>query len=108
MNPVDNLRRLSVIFQRQFEDPSTIEIIFEKLIKLNLVPTPEEYTGNITCAYMNIVDDVIYWAEDEYFDPVKLDEYDDFTWISSFSAKWRIAEQYLGDEEVYKPRDFMS
>ncbi len=105
MNPINTKRNLSIIFQRQWKDPSVIEIVFEKINKLNLVPVTEDYTGDILGAYMNIVDGVIYWAEWDDFEVACTDKYNDCTWISSSHAKWRIADQYLGEDEVYITRE---
>lgn len=104
MNPINTKRCLSIIFQRQYHDPSVIEIIFDKIIRLNLVPVSEDYTGEISGAYMDFVDGVIYWSDYEDFEPSKEDEFNDCTWISSAFAKWRIADQYLGEDEVYITR----
>ena len=105
MNPINTKRCLSVIFQRQYHDPSVIEIIFDPIIRLNLAPVSEDYTGEILGAYMDFVDGVIYWSDDENFEPSKKDEYNDCTWISSASAKWRIADEYLGEGEIYITRE---
>lgn len=104
MNPINTKRCLSVIFQRQYHDAFVIEIIFYKIIRLNLVPVSEDYTGEISGAYMDFVDGVIYWSDYEDFEPSKEDAFNDCTWISSTSAKWRIADQYLGEDEVYITR----
>ncbi len=105
MNPINTKRCLSIIFQRQYHNPSVIEIIFDKIIRLNLAPIFEDYTGEILGAYMDFVDGVIYWSDYENIEPSKKDEFNDCTWISSASAKWRIADEYLGECEVYITRE---
>lgn len=105
MNPINSKRCLSIIFQRQYHDPSVIEIVFEKIIRLNLAPVSEDYTGEILGAYMDFVDGTIYWSDYEGFDPSRKDQFYDCTWISSASAKWSIADQYLGESEVYVLRE---
>lgn len=41
MLPINTKRDLSVIFQRQWKNPSTIEVLFSKLIRMNLSPRDE-------------------------------------------------------------------
>ena len=98
MYPINAQRKLSVIFQHQDENPSAIEIIFEGLVKLNLEPTDEKYDGIIFGAFMAVHDDLIYWADSEDF---TINESDNCTWIAAKKAKWRIADEYIGKDEIY-------
>lgn len=101
MWPINSQRKLSVIFQRQSENLSVIEIIFEGIIKLNLEPNDENYDGIIYGAFMSIYDNLIYWADTEDF---SFDEPNNCTWIVANKAKWRVADEYIGDEEAYISR----
>jgi len=95
MNPISSKKRLSVIFQRQFSNPTAVEIVFEGLIHLNLCPEEEGYTGEIFDAYMEIHDGTVYWAETADFDIPRIIQgksLSDFTWIAAKRAKWRRAD----------------
>ena len=71
---------------------------------MNLAPSYGNFDGIIYGAYMDIIDGIVYWSDCECFDVSQIDctpEYDEFTWISSEKAKWRIADEHIGNEEVY-------
>lgn len=101
MYPINSQRILSVIYQRQGRNPSVIEVVFEGLIKLNLEPNDEHSDGIIYGVYMAINDNAIYWADTEEFD---FNRQNSCTWIAANKAKWRIADEYLGEEDVYISR----
>lgn len=63
MSPVNSQRILCVIIQRQFEDPSAIEMQFAGLKYLKLFPNGENYTCEILDASMIIKEDCIYWCD---------------------------------------------
>lgn len=98
MNPINSQRKLSVNFQSQSKCHSAIEIVFEGLVKLNLEPNDERYDGIIYGAYMGINENKIFWAD---YDEFSFDKENNCTWIAANKAKWRAADEYLGDEEVY-------
>ena len=89
MNAINKRRNVTVVFQRQESNPSTIEVIFEKISKLNLAPVDERYDCVILDAFMDIFDGEIYWADSKNFDIHDIREYDDFTWICAESIRWR-------------------
>lgn len=104
MMPFNGLRRLSVIFQRQWKDPRAIEMIFEGLKRMNLAPSVPDNDGIIYGAYFNVINDIVYWADWEGFDISQIDSnplYRECTWIISEKAKWRAADEYIGAEEIY-------
>lgn len=92
MSPFNSKRAISIIFQRQYNNPRTIEMIFEKVIKLNLVPTDEDYDSIIFDAFLGFRDGKIYWADWEGFDINSPNENFDCTWITALNAKWRIID----------------
>ena len=65
MYPLNSLRNLYVIFQRQWENPSTIEMLFEELECLTLKPVGEDYTGDIFGAYMTIENNCLVWFDSD-------------------------------------------
>ncbi len=87
MNAINKRRNVTVVFQRQESNPSTIEVIFEKISKLNLAPVDERYDCVILDAFMDIFDGEIYWADSKNFDIHDIREYDDFTWICAESIR---------------------
>ena len=57
---LDNCIRILV--QRQFKDPSAIELLFEEVTRFNLVPSPENYESIIFEATLLVQDGTIYWT----------------------------------------------
>ncbi|MCL2354782.1 MAG: hypothetical protein FWC68_02680 [Oscillospiraceae bacterium] len=106
MNPINNKRDVYILFQRQFKDPSTIEMLFEKIDCLYLNPRSEQYDGIIYDAYMCFEDDKVVWFDDDYFEEEEegykaMYDNSNTTWIRADRVKYRIVECCLGDEEVY-------
>lgn len=100
MNPFNSKRNLCVIFQRQSEESSVIELVFEELIKLNLEPSNGDYDCIIFEASLKRVNGIFYWCEWENFSLSDLDNVNG-TWISSNKVKWRVLEDALGEEEIF-------
>ena len=67
MHPINSLRNVYVIFQRQWENPSVIEMLFEGLECLVIRPVSEDYTSDIFCAYMTIEDNCFVWFDSDDF-----------------------------------------
>ncbi len=85
MNPINTERKLSMIVQSQFEDWYSIELLFNKLIKLNLEPNDENYDCIIFDATLEKRNDLFFWAD-------SLDcSYPgtDGTWVVSEELMWR-------------------
>lgn len=89
MNSINKRRNVTVVFQRQLSNPSEIEVVFEKISKLNLAPVDERYDCIILDSFMDIFEGEIYWADSKSFDIHDIRDYDDFTWICSENVKWR-------------------
>lgn len=100
MSPVNSQRILSVIIQRQFEDPSAIEMQFAGLKYLNLFPNDENYTCEILDATMIIKEDRIYWCDCGGLSEKDIESYTGTT-ICASKARWRAADEYLGAKEIY-------
>ena len=86
MQPINNQRILKVIFQRQHENYSTIEMEFLELVTLNLTPTDEQYTGEIRGATCILKNSCIYWYDDSN---CSVEQEYDGTWICAKKARWR-------------------
>jgi len=55
---------IKFIVQRQFKNPSCIEMHFEEVTRFNLVPTEKNYNSVIYEASIIIEDDEIWWLID--------------------------------------------
>ena len=104
MSPLNNLRILKIIFQRQFDEPSVIEIEFIGLIQLKLTPVDENLSCEIYNATMIMTDNSICWYDNIELSEKDLREYEG-TIISASRVRWRICDEYIGDKEVYVNRE---
>lgn len=100
MSPVNSQRVLCVIIQRQFEDPSAIEMQFAGLKYLKLFPNGENYTCEILDASMIIKEDCIYWCDCGGLSEKDIESYTGTT-ICASKVRWRAADEYIGEQEVY-------
>jgi hypothetical protein len=94
--------RVRILFHRQWENPSAIELQFEQVTRINLRPSQENYADIIYDSAMVIDDGTIYWADDACW---SLDqdetEKNKYTWISAKTLKWRDASDWMGPELRY-------
>ena len=102
MYPVNNQRILSVIIQRQFKNPSAIEMQFMGLKYFKLFPANEDYTCEILDATMILTDNCVYWCDCGGLSEVEIESYTGTT-ICASKVRWRDADEYIGPDEVYKP-----
>ena len=79
---------LRVLFQRQFTSPSAIELVFEYVIRFNLVPPPENYDSIILAATLLVRDGDIFWCPLDDWTREKLNK-DEFTWVTAKQLRWR-------------------
>lgn len=101
MYPVNNQRVLKVIIQRQFNNPSALEMEFIGLKHLSMFPADEAYTCEILDATMLFKEGCIYWCDCGGLSESGIDGYDG-TLICAQRMRWRAADEYIGKEEVYK------
>lgn len=99
MHPINNQRKLYILFQRQYENVTVIEMEFSGLVKLNLIPNHETCTCEILDISMFFENGKIYWGDSEWFKEQR--ELYEGTWLCAEKAKWRIADKYIGDKEIY-------
>ena len=100
MYPVNDQRILKIIIQRQFENPSVIEMEFTGLKRLNLLPTDENYTCEILDTTMILNKDCIYWCDCGGLSEDDLESYEG-TLICASKVRWRAVDEYIGQKEVY-------
>ena len=100
MYPINDKRNFNIIFQRQFSNPSVVEMEFMGLLKLNMFPANENYTCEIFEATMLLCDDCIYWYDSK---KISIDEINDYkgNLICSSKIRWRVADEYIGQQDVF-------
>ena len=101
MYPVNYLRCLKMIVQRQYDDLSAIELEFSKLKYLKLHPCDEQYTCELLDVTMLLNDGDGYWCDCGGLPVREMDHYSG-TVICASKARWRDANAYIGPQEVYK------
>ena len=88
MNPINTERTLSLIFHSQFKNCSAIELVFDKLVKLNLEPNDENYDCIIFGATIKKENGKFFWADS----PGCIYSSPSGTWIICEKLMWRKCE----------------
>lgn len=95
--------KIRILIQRQFENPSSIELLFEEVERFNLVPSPENYDSIIYEAVLLVKEDGIYWSpEDDW--SLESSDRDECTWLKARQLKWREVN-WLGEQLHYGPKE---
>jgi hypothetical protein len=89
-----------MLFQRQFRDPSAIELRFEEVLGLHVSPPLPNYEAIIFHAAFFVRDGVYYWAESGNWEP-GLSAHDETTWVAARKVYWREASNWLGPRLRY-------
>jgi len=99
MSPFNIDGVLSIIFQRQYENPTVIEMEFCGLKNLHLISSKEGNTCIIYGASLSLNDGLFYWG-----DSINIEDFQSYkgTWICSDKIRWRNADEYIGNQEIYK------
>jgi hypothetical protein len=101
MQPLNDRRILKVILQRQYDDPSVIEMEFIGLTRFILIPVdPCINFAFISRAKMFFKNDCICWCDQEEFSEEGIGEKPE-TLICASKVRWRSADEFIGDGEVY-------
>ena len=103
MYPLNDKRLLKVVIQRQFDDPSMLEMEFSGIKFMKLQPLDAKYTCEISGAVMFKKDGLIYWCDD-YVDISSADNIE-CTLICAEKLRWRSIAQHIGADEFYKPHE---
>lgn len=101
MYPVNDLRVLKMIIQRQSDDPSAIEFVFSGLKYLRLSPYDERYTCEIHDATMLFTDGCVFWCDCGGLTAAEIAQYSG-TVICAEKVQWRAVNKYMGANEVYR------
>lgn len=86
-----------VLFQRQLENPSVIEMLFLGIDKINIVSTPLNCWYMIFDATLTYRDGLYYWAEAGNWEIGD----DTVIWMSAKSIQWRSVDGWLGSKLRY-------
>ena len=100
MYALNDQRVLSVIIQRQFEDPSAVEMQFVGLKYLKLFPCDDDYTCEILDATMILKEDCVYWCDCGGLSEEDIESYTG-TVICASKVRWRAVDEYIGPNEIY-------
>lgn len=100
MSPINSKRVLNMIIQRQFENPTVIEMQFIGLKYLKLFPNDENYTCEILEATMILKEDCIYWCDCGGILENEIENYKGTT-ICASKVLWRVVDEYIGAKEIY-------
>jgi len=89
-----------ILFQRQVEETSAIELLFKGVMQFHIIPHPEGGDSIIYGAKLEVKDGVFYWAGDQewqmdqpFLHPV--------SWISAKEIHWRDVSLWIGEEQRY-------
>lgn len=95
ISPSTNVR---ILFQRQYENPSAIELLFKGVTQFRV--TPKKHDPIIYDASLIFQNNLFYWADDSSWKPDQVTEYE-VSWISAKSVKWRDVSSWMGDTMRY-------
>ena len=93
--------KIRFLIQRQFDNPSAIELFFEQVTRFNLVPSPENYDSIILSATLLVRDDSVFWSPEGDWSPEEPNR-DKSTWVSAKELRWREVD-WLGKDLRYGP-----
>ncbi|CRK82992.1 hypothetical protein BN000_02947 [Neobacillus massiliamazoniensis] len=86
-----------ILFQRQYRDPSAIELLFEGVTQFHIVPRPDSI---IYGAKLILHEGFFYWADEYGWEPEDYILGTD-NWLSAESLKWREVSSWMGKQNRY-------
>jgi len=98
---VDWRTTVHMLVQRQFRNPSAIELRFGELVGMNVSAPDSTSEGIIMSAAFLLRDGLLYWADNSLFqgdwrtDP-------ECTWIAARRVWWRDASEWMGPGLRYR------
>lgn len=92
--------RIRALFQRQAENPSAIEMLFEEVTQLCITPSPGGYDSIIYESTLCYRDGLFYWADDRNWSPERKSDYS-VNWISARKVSWREVSHWMGKGQRY-------
>lgn len=97
--------RVRLLIQRQYRNPTAIELMFEEVTQIFIAPSPENSDSIIFEATFIHKNGLFYWADDSNWYPEGQYNFADVNWISSKKVKWRDASDWIGKKLRYGPND---
>jgi hypothetical protein len=101
MYPFNSARCVKVIFQSQDTNAGVIELKFDGIKKLNLIPRNEEYDCIIYSASLEKIGNIFYWSEWGDFEIEDLTK-EEGTWVSAEKVSWRTLKNAYGNKKIYQ------
>jgi hypothetical protein len=92
--------KVYILFQRQFKNPSAIEVLFDEIDILHIWGGLPGYTKEIFGSTLLIQEGLFYWADQEGWVPN--DKQNESSWISARKVKWRDVSDWMGDTVRYE------
>ena len=89
-----------ILFQRQYRNPSAIELLFEGVTQFHIVPSPINYDSIIYDAKLILHEGLFYWADNYDWEPGDT-TFVSNSWISSERLKWRDVSSWMGEQNRY-------
>ncbi|MDN4492989.1 hypothetical protein [Ureibacillus aquaedulcis] len=99
MSPVPDTN-VRILFQRQYRNPSAIELLFRGVAQFHIVPSPENYDSIIHDAKLILHKGLLYWADDNSWDPGN-SILTETSWLSAKRLYWRDVSSWMGKENRY-------
>ena len=101
MYPFNSARCVKIIFQSQDTIAGVIELKFDGIKKLNLIPRNEEYDCIIYSASLEKIGNIFYWSEWGDFEIEDLTK-EEGTWVSAEKVSWRTLKNAYGNKKIYQ------
>ncbi len=87
---------LRMLFQRQYRDPSAIEMLFQEVTSFHLSPVSVNYDPIIFEATLILEDGEFFWT-DSWGD----EQENKATWVRAKGLSWREASDWMGEKLRY-------
>jgi len=91
---------MKFLVQRQFENPSCIELLFEGITRFNFVPSPEGANSVIYESNLGENEGLFFWVVDTDQTLDVMNAIED-SWVTSQKLSWRAADDLLGRDLQY-------
>ncbi|OEH94195.1 hypothetical protein [Bacillus solimangrovi] len=95
--PSEFSTNVRILFQRQYRNPSAIELVFEGVTQFHITPQGD---GIILGAKLMLHDGLFYWADDSSWE-LEQAASNKYNWIAAKSIKWREVSSWIGEENRY-------
>lgn len=89
-----------ILFQRQSNHPSAIELLFEGVTQFHIVPTPIYYVSIIYDAKLILHNGLFYWTDNVDWEPETSGNSSN-SWIAAKSLKCRDVSSWMGKQNRY-------